>query len=797
MISSLKKILSGMYSTLLLEDLFPHRIRRVVMHIFGSATLVLILVLILEPQNLHIRGGFLVCLAITLFVFTLEAFFYSTITQADQKKFLVSFEVGEILFFDENKDLTEALLFSDLGDCGMKHLGITEEKIKEFLTDREVVTHPLSISNMSEYMNASVFFETIYDNDSRFADFLLQEGGINKKDFIGVFLWMIERQKQNIIKEKFWSKERLFRIPALGTSWAFGEAYTLQKYSEEISSFGLGTKEISKEESDTLSRIVNGINRTEGGVCITSEEESSRLEVIHLFREFLDSQEDLASLRLKKITVFDPHLFIQSVQDKISFEREFQYILSEIMFAQNIIFVLPAFSSFVKSASVLGVNLIEILTPFLHSPFVNLIILDSKKEYFEFLTQNNLIKEYFELIEVKQKDDNLLIRDLLFESSEIERKHNVIVTYQAILTIVESAHRYFEESLLKTKAQEILIDALQKALHEGSIYVLKQHILDTVSSKTGIPLSLPHNEEKDTLLNLEEILHKKIIGQNEAVSVVAQALKRSRAGIADPRKPIGTFLFLGPTGVGKTETTKVLSSIMFHNEDAISRFDMGEYHDNDSLERLIGSFDSGKTGTLSIAIREKPYGILLLDEFEKTTQDVVNLFLRIFDEGVFTDALGQQINVRNNIIIATSNASSDVIWEMSKQNTPKDVLKGKVIESIIERGIFKPEILNRFDAVVVFEPLNDESLKQIALLLLEKIKLRMREKGVIMDSTPLFLDYLVKKGTDPEFGARPMKRAIVDEIEKNIAEYMIRGDMGKGSKIVFDIENAQVVIRKV
>jgi ATP-dependent Clp protease ATP-binding subunit ClpA len=310
-------------------------------------------------------------------------------------------------------------------------------------------------------------------------------------------------------------------------------------------------------------------------------------------------------------------------------------------------------------------------------------------------------------------------------------------------------------------------------------------------TKTGVPTGEIAVAEKDKLLNLEKILHQRIIGQDEAVSAIASSLRRARSGIESKNRPLGSFLFLGPTGVGKTETTKALAEVFFGNENKIMRLDMSEYSGSDALSRLIGSFEGGKTGVLTSLLRENQYGVLLLDEFEKASRETHDLFLQILDEGIFSDMLGKKVNARNLIIIATSNAGSDVIWNFVKQQ--KDLAENKqaIIEAIIHNNVFRPELLNRFDGVILFHPLDEKMLKQVTTLMLERLAKRLQEKSLKLKITDELVNYLVKVGSDPAFGARPINRAIQDQVEEVIAKKLISGDILPGSEVILSEADLQ------
>jgi len=787
----IKKIIEDLYPVLTLEDLFPHRIRRIVLQMFGSASLVLSIVLVFggEMADGSIKGGAFLCVSITLFLFTLEAYFYSVVVRS-KDSFPVSFDIGEVLYYADDDDLTRALFFSDIGDLGMKRLGYTEGDIKKFLVERNHSPFLGIFDSISEHIYARDYFKIIYENDSDLRDFLFKKA-IGEDEFVGALAWEVDKNRKVIDKERLWSRNNMSRIAGIGKNWSYGETYTLDKYGYDITEgFQEFESAYSKSKAKVVARLESVLVRGNGSnALVVSDDESSRMNVVTILAQMISKGDSLIHLQHKRVFVINPNQIIENTGDKISFEREFDMMLNEANRAQNVIVVIPEISAFIKSASTLGVDVLSLVVPFIHSSNIHLIGLDSKKNYYDFLGNRSTVIENFEMIATDGGDDESLIAMLLEEAEYIESNTKVLVTYPAVLAIVDSSKKYFDEPIRATKSKEILVESIGLILGQGRKTLIKSDILSLVESETGIPTSAPTGKEKEILLNLKELLMLRIIGQNEACEVVAEALKRGRAGVGNPNKPIGTFLFLGPTGVGKTETVKALAQIMFESENNISRLDMSEFRDYSAMERLIGSFNSDALGTLSLALREKPYGVLLLDEFEKTTQDVLNLFLRIFDEGVFTDAHNSKINARNNVIIATSNAGSEIIWDIIRNGGSLEDQKSRVIDTIIASGIFKPELLNRFDAVVLFHPLQAKDLEQIAGLMMDKLAKRMKERGIIIQHTPEFINYLVSKGNDPKFGARPMNRAIEDDVERYVADKIIRGDIVQGDKVTFEINS--------
>ena len=325
----------------------------------------------------------------------------------------------------------------------------------------------------------------------------------------------------------------------------------------------------------------------------------------------------------------------------------------------------------------------------------------------------------------------------------------------------------------------------------------EDEIAEILSRWTGIPVARMLQGEREKLLQMEDKLHSKVIGQDEAVVAVANAIRRSRAGLADPNRPIGSFLFLGPTGVGKTELTKALAGFMFDTEDAMVRIDMSEFMEKHSVARLVGAppgyvgYEEG--GYLTEAVRRKPYSVILLDEIEKAHPDVFNILLQVLDDGRLTDGQGRTVDFKNTVIIMTSNLGSDIIQEQAGNND-YTTLKAKVMEVLINE--FRPEFINRIDETVVFHPLANEHIKEIADIQLMKLRERLTEMGYLLEISDAALERIAESGFDPVYGARPLKRAIQQTIENPLAQKLLNGDYLPGCVIVIDANDDSLVFSK-
>ncbi|MBH0021965.1 ATP-dependent chaperone ClpB [Pseudoalteromonas sp. SWXJ133] len=325
----------------------------------------------------------------------------------------------------------------------------------------------------------------------------------------------------------------------------------------------------------------------------------------------------------------------------------------------------------------------------------------------------------------------------------------------------------------------------------------EDEIAEILSRWTGIPVARMLQGEREKLLQMEDKLHSKVIGQDEAVVAVSNAIRRSRAGLADPNRPIGSFLFLGPTGVGKTELTKALAGFMFDTEDAMVRIDMSEFMEKHSVARLVGAppgyvgYEEG--GYLTEAVRRKPYSVILLDEIEKAHPDVFNILLQVLDDGRLTDGQGRTVDFKNTVIIMTSNLGSDIIQEQAGNND-YTTLKAKVMEVLINE--FRPEFINRIDETVVFHPLANEHIKEIADIQLMKLRERLTEMGYLLEISDAALERIAASGFDPVYGARPLKRAIQQTIENPLAQKLLNGDYLPGCVIVIDANDGGLVFTK-
>jgi ATP-dependent Clp protease ATP-binding subunit ClpB len=411
-------------------------------------------------------------------------------------------------------------------------------------------------------------------------------------------------------------------------------------------------------------------------------------------------------------------------------------------------------------------------------------------------------KEQFNAMKSRWEAEKSGVDSVKQLKSQIEQMHGEIERAQANLEYEKAAKLKYSDLPALEKQLKDAEAAAEKHTGDNSMVhdtVTENEIADIVGKWTGIPVSRLMEGEREKLLRLDEIIHKRVVGQDEAVRLVTEAIQRSRAGIADPNRPIGSFLFLGPTGVGKTELAKSLADCLFDDEHNLVRIDMTEYMEKFSVSRLIGAppgyvgYDEG--GQLTEAVRRKPYSVVLFDEVEKAHPDVFNILLQILDDGRITDSQGRTVDFKNTIIILTSNlGSSELLDGIQPDGSISESARTAVMGEL--RRAFRPEFLNRLDEIIMFKPLTKENLSGIIDILMEGLKKRLADKTLRLEVTDAAKSLIIERGFDPIYGARPLKRYLQSAAETLIAKEILRGDLAAGSTLVLDAENGELSCRK-
>ncbi|HXW43273.1 MAG TPA: ATP-dependent Clp protease ATP-binding subunit, partial [Streptosporangiaceae bacterium] len=399
-------------------------------------------------------------------------------------------------------------------------------------------------------------------------------------------------------------------------------------------------------------------------------------------------------------------------------------------------------------------------------------------------------------VRLRTKMPDVDVRDLERREEELHRDKD-----QAV-----ASEEYEQASRLRDEIQDVRRQ-IEQLSHDENAFpeVTVNDIAEIVSRATGVPVRQLTEEERDRLLSLERYLHERVIGQDEAVAAVAEAVRRSRSGLADPGRPVGSFLFLGPTGVGKTELARALTEALFGSESAMVRLDMSEFSERHTVSRMVGAppgyVGYEEAGQLTEAVRRRPYSVVLLDEIEKAHPDAFNILLQILDDGRLTDGQGRTVDFKNTVLIMTSNLGSDLITRRgpalgfaadgaSTGPSQQDALREQLMRRL--REAFRPEFLNRIDEIIVFRQLDRDELRQITSLLLEETRRRLHAQDVTVMFTPAAIDWLADSGYQPEFGARPMRRTIQREVDNQLSRMLLNGQVVAGQEVMVDVAGGQL-----
>lgn len=571
-------------------------------------------------------------------------------------------------------------------------------------------------------------------------------------------------------------------------------------------------------------------------------------------------------LRDKRVMTLDMGTVVAGTKYRGEFEDRLKKVMDEIRQAGNIILFIDELHTLIGAGGAEGaIDASNILKPSLARGELQCIGATTLDEYRKYIEKDAALERRFQPIQVDQPSVDESIQILRGLRDRYEAHHRVSITDEAIEAAVKLSDRYISDRFLPDKAIDLIDEAgskvrlgsfttppnlkeLEQKLDEvrkekdaavqsqefekaASLRDTEQRLREkvevtkkswkekqgqensevsvddiamVVSSWTGVPVSKIAQTETDKLLNMEQLLHSRVIGQDEAVVAVAKAVRRARAGLKDPKRPIGSFIFLGPTGVGKTELARALAESIFGDEEAMIRIDMSEYMEKHSTSRLVGSppgyvgYDEG--GQLTEKVRRKPYSVVLLDEIEKAHPDVFNILLQVLEDGRLTDSKGRTVDFRNTILIMTSNVGASELkrnkyvgFNVQDESQNYKDMKGKVMGEL--KRAFRPEFINRIDEIIVFHSLEKKHLKEIVSLMSDQLTKRLKEQDLSIELTEAAKAKIADEGVDLEYGARPLRRAIQKHVEDRLSEELLKGNIEKGQHIVLDVEDGEIVVK--
>ena len=632
---------------------------------------------------------------------------------------------------------------------------------------------------------------------SEFFKKYLLEFDLKEKDVENLALWL--ESAENSLKEskKFWSYENLARAGSVGRDWASGYTVTLDQFSIDWRRVvsGWRFKEIigHKKEIEQSEMVLAKSNLS--NVLIVGEPGTGRKSIVQALAQKCYLGTSLPELNNKRVVELDLVQLASRVQNFEKLETILDRIFSEAALSGNVILVIDELHNFVeqKEQRPGAIDISGILSKYLAMPSFKFIGVSTYDGLHRCIERNRSFADYFRKVEVSEISEPETIRALQNYALDFEHKQKILVLYPAIREIVGLTAKYMPSLPFPKKAIDVLDEAVVYAQNLKEKVLLPHHVAELISQKTEIPVGKMDVKEKEVLLNLENLIHQRIINQQEAVKNISVAMRRARAGIGPDKRPMGTFLFMGPTGVGKTETSKALAQIYFGSEEKMIRIDMSEFQAISDIPRLIGSVSPVEMqGLLTTPVRETPFSLVLLDEIEKAHPDILNLLLQILDEGHITDGQGRKVVFANTIIICTSNAGAEIIFR--EVGSGRQIEKQKFLGEIIDKGVFRPELINRFDAAVIFHPLSKENLLDISGLMLGKLKKNLKEKEIDFEITEELKEKIVEMSYKPEFGAREMRRVIQDTVENAVAQALISEKIKKGDAIEINPEKFEIVI---
>ncbi len=646
---------------------------------------------------------------------------------------------------------------------------------------------------------------------------------------------------------------------------------TLDKFGRDLTALASEEKldpVIGRDKE--IERVIQVLSRrTKNNPCLIGEPGVGKTAVAEGLAQLINSGEIPELLKDKRVVTLDLASMVAGAKYRGEFEERLKKVMEEIREAKDVILFIDEMHTIIGAGGAEGaIDASNILKPALARGEIQAIGATTIDEYRKYIEKDTALERRFQPVMVEEPSVEDTIKILEGLRDKYEAHHRVKITDEAIKAAAELSARYITDRFLPDKAIDLIDEAASrvriktitappdlnqleskleelsqekeaaistqdyekaakirdeekrikeelKSKHEGwkqqkqsaSSEVGYDEIAYVVSIWTGIPVKKMSVEESEKLLNLEEILHKKVIGQEQAVVALSSAVRRARVGLKDPSKPIGTFIFVGPTGVGKTYLAKSLAEALFGDEDAVIRIDMSEYMEKHSVSKLIGSppgyvgYDEG--GQLTEKVRRRPYSVILFDEIEKAHPDVFNILLQLLDDGRLTDSKGRVVDFKNTVVIMTSNVGATTL---RKQTTlgfaaPTDVEKAeyeKMKDNITEelKRTFRPEFLNRIDEVIVFHPLNEEHIKRIVDIMIKDLEKRLQRLNIHIDITEKARDHIGKEGFDPSFGARPLERAIRKLIEDQLSEEMLKGNVSKDDTVLVDFNGDKLTFNK-
>ncbi len=640
--------------------------------------------------------------------------------------------------------------------------------------------HKMSLKYKTRYVEVEHLFYGYLENIPKI-DILLFTFGITLKDIESAVDWVLYEQEE-ASRMYFWQTD--YVLPKMG---GIGKGMTgrvtpyLDSVSQDFTKLANSKKQehfiIHKAE---IAKVAEILSSSKVNVLIIGEPGSGKTTIIKNMAAQILQGTEYKSLKFKRIVGLETGPLLAGVKTAGDLATKFKKIMDEVESSGDIILFLDEIHNIVASAGDGNIDTssaYSILEPYLSSNRIQFVGATNIENYRKYIEPNGSFSRLFHIVEIQQASKEDTLEVLKYVGKKLERSNGIVITLPALTRIIDLSAKLIQDRVFPDKGVDILSRTVV-SLSKGTKYLTSEDVAKEISNVTHVPVAALSEDESSKLLNIEDEMKKRVIGQEQAIVQIGSALKRARAGIRNESKPMASFLFVGTTGVGKTETAKTLARTYFGQEKAMIRIDMSEYQQLESMNRLIGTPDNKSKGILTEAVRTSPFSLILLDEIEKAHPNILLVFLQVLDDGRLTDASGRVIDFTNTIIIATSNVGTKAIQEVAQRNGEFTEMQTVAMKEV--RDKFAPEFLNRFNGIIVFRPLSLDSVQKIANLMLENVKKMAEAKSIKVFFKPELIQELIRRGYSTEWGARQLARVIENTVESYLAVKMISKELKMG-----------------
>ncbi len=638
-------------------------------------------------------------------------------------------------------------------------------------------------NNHSQYLSAGDFYLALIMNDQTLPEQLIKYK-LKTADFL--LAWnLIQLSRKASHGVALWDKNyQVYHLKGTNRGWMAVPTPTVNQFSIDLThQIRSGDFSDFAGRLDQINQLLNILaSNTNSNALVVGPIGVGKTTLARFLAQKIVDGNAPASLATKRIVQLDLSRLLAGVNSQGQLADRLSQFFDEVIFSQNIIV-------FVDDIHLLGLgevgqqlNLFGLMLPYLESNKIQFLATSDPASYQRVIERSANFAHLFKKVDFPPATVDEALQLLIALTIKLEQKVNLKISLIALQEIVQLSSQLIHDLVLPDSALGLYQDSIEQALNQKAAWLTSNLVKQTLSISRQLPVTELASDDKQQLLNLEELIHQRFIDQTFAVTAIANTLRRSATGLRDPHRPIGSFLFVGPTGVGKTELAKVLTDLYFQQKGDFLRLDMSEYQSADSIDQLVGS--EHQTGVLVEEVLHHPYSLILLDEFEKADPKILTLFLQILEDGRLTDYQGRTLDFTQTIIIATSNVAALTITQGLSQGRTLDQIKPQIEQEVLQ--VFKPELINRFDQIVLFQPLAEADLKQIVRLKLADLKANLLQQGYPVEFSEELISELAKRGVDPVLGARPLRRLIQDTLEARLSTKILEGKLVPGDKITID-----------